>query len=380
MAQIGRRQEYIRASNIKAVMRTIRNGGKTFAELEEITGLSNAAVFKIVSAMTESGMVLRTQLPSNTAGRRAEIITPNPAYGYFAVIMAHSDVLTVTVHDYVGDELYKKEYETGYVVKREVIDSAVSDLKIFKAEINHAVFVYAGKYNCKTDEFVFAEKFKEFYGEKFATYLQGKLGAPVVMQNDMPAAMQAALEKTATPDDFIFLYIDEGVGGGFVFNRKVFSGEHGMAGEFGFFGMNPIEATDFFPNEKSKIFSTELSLKSMADEYARVSENEEAPYDVAKEKFITDCMYGEETALKVLNESVAVLGRVLWSLTELLDVSHVIFDGEIVRLGNLVRKKLDEMFSLSPTSSKIDVNFIADSDAVYKGAVATGLKAFENFI
>ena len=40
MAQIGRRQEYIRASNIKAVMRTIRNGGKTFAELEEITGLS----------------------------------------------------------------------------------------------------------------------------------------------------------------------------------------------------------------------------------------------------------------------------------------------------------------------------------------------------
>ena len=92
MAQIGRRQEYIRASNIKVIMRTIRNGGKTFAELEEITGLSNAAVFKIVSAMTESGMVLRTQLPSTTAGRRAEIITPNPAYGYFAVILAHSDV------------------------------------------------------------------------------------------------------------------------------------------------------------------------------------------------------------------------------------------------------------------------------------------------
>ena len=35
MAKLGRRQEYIRSSNIKAVMRALRNGGKTFAELEE---------------------------------------------------------------------------------------------------------------------------------------------------------------------------------------------------------------------------------------------------------------------------------------------------------------------------------------------------------
>lgn len=380
MAQIGRRQEYIRASNIKAVMRTIRNGGKTFAELEEITGLSNAAVFKIVSAMTESGMVLRTQLPSTTAGRRAEMITPNPAYGYFAVVLAHSDVLTVTVNDYVGDRIYKKEYETGYVVKRDVIDSAINDLKKFRKKLNHVVFVFAGKYNSKKDEFVFAEKFREFYGERFAAYLESRLSVPVVMQNDMPAAMQSALEKTSTPDDFIFLYIDEGVGGGFVFNRKVFSGEHGMAGEFGFFGMNPIDATDFFPDEKSKIFSTELSLKAISDRYIKAAGEKELNYPDAKEQFIADCLSGKELAIKTLDESVAVLGRVLWSLTELLDVSNIIFDGEIVRLGALIKAKLDEMFLKSPTYSKIDVGFITDANAIYNGAVATGIKTFENYV
>lgn len=380
MAQIGRRQEYIRASNIKAVMRTIRNGGKTFAELEEITGLSNAAVFKIVSAMTESGMVLRTQLPSTTAGRRAEMITPNPAYGYFAVVLAHSDVLTVTVNDYVGERIYKKEYETGYVVKRDVIDSAINDLKKFRKKLNHVVFVFAGKYNSKKDEFVFAEKFREFYGERFAAYLESRLSVPVVMQNDMPAAMQSALEKTSTPDDFIFLYIDEGVGGGFVFNRKVFSGEHGMAGEFGFFGMNPIDATDFFPDEKSKIFSTELSLKAISDRYIKAAGEKELNYPDAKERFIVDCLSGKELAIKTLDESVAVLGRVLWSLTELLDVSNIIFDGEIVRLGALIKAKLDEMFLKSPTYSKIDVGFITDANAIYNGAVATGIKTFENYV
>lgn len=380
MAQIGRRQEYIRASNIKAVMRTIRNGGKTFAELEEITGLSNAAVFKIVSAMTESGMVLRTQLPSTTAGRRAEMITPNPAYGYFAVVLAHSDVLTVTVNDYVGERIYKKEYETGYVVKRDVIDSAINDLKKFRKKLNHVVFVFAGKYNSKKDEFVFAEKFREFYGERFAAYLESRLSVPVVMQNDMPAAMQSALEKTSTPDDFIFLYIDEGVGGGFVFNRKVFSGEHGMAGEFGFFGMNPIDATDFFPDEKSKIFSTELSLKAISDRYIKAAGEKELNYPDVKERFIADCLSGKELAIKTLDESVAVLGRVLWSLTELLDVSNIIFDGEIVRLGALIKAKLDEMFLKSPTYSKIDVGFITDANAIYNGAVATGIKTFENYV
>jgi len=380
MAQLGRRQEYIRTSNIKAVMRTIRNGGKTFAELEEITGLSNAAVFKIVSAMTESGMVLRTQLPSTTAGRRAEIITPNPSYGYFAVLLAHSDVLTVTVNNYIGEELYKKEYETGYVVKRSVLEAALNDLKKFKKKLNHAVFVFAGKYDCKTDKFAFAEKFKEFYGENFAAYLQSELKVPIVMQNDMPAAMQSVLEKAYMPDDFIFLYIDEGIGGGFVFNRKVFSGEHGMAGEFGFFGMNPLDATDFFPNENSKIFSTVLSLKSMADGYMQVLGKSDVPYAKAKEILIADCLKGDETAVKTLTDYVAILGRVLWSLTELLDVSHIVFEGEIVRLEKLVRKKLGEMFSLSPTYSKIDVNFITDVNAIYNGAVATGIKAFENFI
>ena len=311
MAQIGRRQEYIRASNIKAVMRTIRNGGKTFAELEEITGLSNAAVFKIVSAMTESGMVLRTQLPSTTAGRRAEMITPNPAYGYFAVVLAHSDVLTVTVNDYVGERIYKKEYETGYVVKRDVIDSAINDLKKFRKKLNHVVFVFAGKYNSKKDEFVFAEKFREFYGERFAAYLESRLSVPVVMQNDMPAAMQSALEKTYTPDDFIFLYIDGGVGGGFVFNRKVFSGEHGMAGEFGFFGRNPIDATDFFPNDKSKIFSTVLSLKSITEKYCEVIGKEYSFYPTEKEEFIAKCLKGDKSAVDVLGSSVAILGRLL---------------------------------------------------------------------
>ena len=363
MAQIGRRQEYIRASNIKVIMRTIRNGGKTFAELEEITGLSNAAVFKIVSAMTESGMVLRTQLPSTTAGRRAEIITPNPAYGYFAVILAHSDVLTVTVNDYIGESIYKKEYETGYVVKRDVIDSVINDLKKFRKKLNHVVFVFAGKYNSKKDEFVFAEKFREFYGERFAAYLESRLGIPVVMQNDMPAAMQSVLEKTSTPDDFIFLYIDEGVGGGFVFNRKVFSGEHGMAGEFGFFGMNPIDATDFFPDAKSQIFSTELSMKVISDRYIKATGERELNYADAKERFIADCLRGNELAIKILDESVAVMGRILWSLTELLDVSNIIFDGEIVRISGPVKAKLDEMFLKSPTYSKIDVNFITDANA-----------------
>lgn len=377
MAKLGRRQEYIRSSNIKAVMRALRNGGKTFAELEEIMGLSNAAIFKIISAMTETGMVVRTQLPSSTAGRRAEIITPNPSYGYFAVILAYGDILTVTVNNYVGEELYRKEYETGYVVKREILEQAIFDVKTFNKPLHHAVFVFAGKYDCKTDRFSFAGKFSEFYGENFAGFLEGKLGVPVCMTNDMSAAMYAELENPAVPDNFIFIYIDEGVGGGFVFNKKIFSGERGMAGEFAFFGMNPIDATDFFPNENSKIFSTVLSLKSITDRYLCAIGENDIPYAEIKEKFISDCIDGKEVALKTLNDSIAVLGRFLWSVTELLDVSHIIFDGEIIRLKTLVEKKLDEMFSKSPTHSQIDVKFVGKDNNIYKGAIAEGFIEFE---
>lgn len=358
-------------------MKAIRSGGKTFAELEEIMGLSNAAIFKIVSSMTESGMVVRTQLPSSTAGRRAEIITPNPSYGYFAVIQAHSDVLTVTVNNFLGEELYKSERETGYVVKRGVIESAVADIKKFKKKIHHAVFVFAGKYDCKIDKFVYAGKFSEYYGENFAGYLSARLGAPVIMVNDMTAAISAELLKPATPDSFMYLYIHEGIGGGIAHSGKIFSGERGMAGEFGFFGMNPIDATDFFPNEKSKIFSTVLSLKSITEKYCETLGLKYTTYAEEKEKFIAACLSGDKTAAEVLDNSVAVLGRFLWSLTELLDISHIIFGGEIVRLNGLVGKKLDEMFSKSPTYSKIDVKFVTETNEIYSGAIAEGLNAFE---
>ncbi len=360
-------------------MKAIRSGGKTFAELEEIMGLSNAAIFKIVSAMTESGMVIRTQLPSSTAGRKAEIITPNPAYGYFAVILAHSDVLTVTVNDFVGGEYYKKEYETGYVVKREVIETAMADVKKCKKKIHHVVFVFAGKYDCKIDKFVYAGKFAEFYGEKFAEYVKNKIGAPVLMVNDMSAAISSELLKPATPDSFMYLYIDEGVGGGIALDRKIFSGERGMAGEFGFFGMNPIDATDFFPNDKSKIFSTVLSLKSITEKYCEVIGKEYSFYPTEKEEFIAKCLKGDKTAVDVLGSSVAILGRFLWSLTELLDISHILFGGEIVRLDKLVGENLNEMFSKSPTSSQIDVKFVTESNEIYSGAIAEGLNAFEKF-
>lgn len=358
-------------------MKAIRSGGKTFAELEKIMGLSNAAIFKIVSAMTESGMVVRTQLPSSTAGRKAEIITPNPAYGYFAVIQAHSDVLTATVNDFVGEELYKREYETGYVVERGVIESAIKDVKKFKKKIHHVVFVFAGKYDCKIDKFVFAGKFAEFYGENFAEYLKNKIGAPVIMVNDMTAAISSELLKPSAPDSFMYLYIDEGIGGGIALDRKIFSGERGMAGEFGFFGMNPIDATDFFPNEKSKIFSTVLSLKSITEKYCEVLGLKYTSYAEEKEKFIAACLSGEPAATKVLDDSVAVLGRFLWSLTELLDISHILFGGEIVRLEKLVGKKLGEMFAKSPTYSQIDARFVTDGDEICSGAIAEGLNAFE---
>ena len=98
-----------------------------------------------------------------------------------------------------------------------------------------------------------------------------------------------------------------------------------------------------------------------------------------EEKFIAACLKGEKSAVDVLGSSVAILGRFLWSLTELLDISHILFGGEIVRLDKLVGENLNEMFSKSPTSSQIDVKFVTEENEIYSGAIAEGLNAFEKF-
>ena len=122
-----------------------------------------------------------------------------------------------------------------------------------------------------------------------------------------------------------------------------------------------------------------LSLKSITEKYCEVIGKEYSSYPTEKEEFIAKCLKGDKAAVDVLGSSVAILGRFLWSLTELLDISHILFGGEIVRLDKLVGENLNEMFSKSPTSSQIDVKFVTEANEIYSGAIAEGLNAFEKF-
>lgn len=378
MKKPGKRQEYIRLLNMKAIIHALRLGGKTFIELEEIMGLSNAAIFKIVSSMSDLGVIKRSQLPSTTSGRKAEIITINPSYGYFAVILARTDVIRVTINNFVGDILYKKEYYTGYVIQQSVIYEVAEELKKNEIPLNHVIFTYSGKYDNKNERFIFAGKFINFYNINFPEMLSEKIGAPVIMKPDMTTVMQAELGKAQTPESFIFLYIDEGVGGGIVLNKKIFTGERGMAGEVSLFGLNPITADDFFPNKKSKIFSTELSFKSLSEKYCAANGKVYDNYETQKEELIAACYRKDKIAVKCLKEYVGVLGRFCWSLTELLDISHIIITGEFARLKESALAEFNKMFSSSPTKSNISVKFVEKSDRVYDGSVVIGLAAFED--
>lgn len=378
MEQLGKKQSAVRQANVQSIIGLLRKGGKTFLQLEKDMGLSNAAIYKIIKFMENEKLIVRNRLPSVTSGRKAELIELNANYNYFGIIKADNDYLVTCICDFMGKEKYRKEIRTGYLLKKEVLETELEDLKLKEYKLNHLLFIYTGKYDKKKDKFVFAEKFSQFYEARFRSYLESKLQIPVEMKNDMSVAVLPELNRIGGLKDFIYLNISEGVGGAVVSDGHVFEGEHGMAGEFGWFGLNPLNATSFFPNQNSFIFNEVLSFKAMVKDYCKKISSEETDYREQKDRFVRASQNRDQNAIDVIKRVSGIFSRISWSIMQLLDITNIILEGDIILIKDIFEEEIKKQMTKDPTHSGINIIFngICNS-SVMQGAIIEGLSLFD---
>lgn len=174
--------------------------------------------------------------------------------------------------------------------------------------------------------------------------LTEKFGLPVYLENDVNACAWA--EKVygccREVDDYLWVTVSNGVGGGLVLGGKVYGGAFGASGEIGHV------VVDYSPEARQCPCGHRGCLEAMgagpgiAWRYAKAVGEQENPADAAKISQLA--REGDPIALKVMEDTGRYVGRAMGAAAGLLNLPRYVLGGGVMESWDLILPFVEASF------------------------------------
>jgi predicted NBD/HSP70 family sugar kinase len=193
--------------------------------------------------------------------------------------------------------------------------------------------------------------------------LKSRLDLPVFVENDANGAALAELSfgRRVGQTDLCVLRLDVGVGAGMIFDRKLFRGSDGLAGEIGHLALNP---TKLGQAEGWGFLETQLGRDGLLASYRRVG-------GAAKnlETFLRDLRKENPLAQKTVRAWGEWLTLAIRNLADLFNPQLVVLSGSLAELFPFVEEHVKTRLRQRcfPTVEKLEIevsSFGKDSSAL----------------
>lgn len=209
--------------------------------------------------------------------------------------------------------------------------------------------------------------------------ISNELDLPVVLLNDANAATLGEMWKGAAQNknDFVFITLGTGVGGGIVVDGKVINGVHSAGGEIGHI---PVESDEQRVCGCGNIncLETFASANGLIKTINKIFEEN----NIKKNGYTTvdlfeDLKKGDKYAQKALDLTVKRLGQAIAGIINTLDVEGVVIGGGLSNAGgallNPLKEQVDENvfpqirdnYTLKKASLGNDAGILGDAYAVF---------------
>lgn len=220
----------------------------------------------------------------------------------------------------------------------------------------------------------------------------------IVLENDAHCAAMGELYYGAGKqfDSMVFMTVSTGVGGGVIFNRKLWPGHHGIAGEVGHMALNlprdgEVECAcgrkgclEAYASGVSMARRATRKLKEasvLRDNYGRkVLELSERNSGKITSIILSEAAQaGDNFAIDMIKENAYYIGIACANLITILDPDAIVIGGGVSKIGDL-------LFNEIRTTAKAHVSMLrgvdtpivpatTGTDAGLFGALAVGLSA-----
>lgn len=218
----------------------LREGPLTRSELEAAIGLSKPATAQLLTRLEQEDVVGKAGLRSGGRGPRAQRWAVNGALGYVAAVDLTPSVADFVVADIAGAVL--AEYQLPLPVHRgadvvgtfgEALSHVARAAGLSLPELANVVIGAQGAFDPRTGLLSSAPHIPGWLGFDVPARLSEELGIEVTIENDVNlVAVQEMSEGRAVGlDDFVLVWLSEGVGGAVVIGRRLLRGTTGGGGE-----------------------------------------------------------------------------------------------------------------------------------------------------
>jgi predicted NBD/HSP70 family sugar kinase len=221
----------------------LEHGPLSRTRLGELTGLSKPTASQLLSRLEAAGLVVASGSSRGGPGPRAQLYAVNPRAGHVAALDVTPTRIVAAVADITGRIVGEHELRTPRRPGPDAVTNVLSALEgaataagLDTADLLHVAIGTPGAFDPRTRRLRYARHLPGWHDPDLLDRLAEAVAVPVHVENDVNLAAVAELGsgRARGVDDFVLLWVDEGLGAAIVIGGRLYGGVTGGAGEIGF--------------------------------------------------------------------------------------------------------------------------------------------------
>jgi predicted NBD/HSP70 family sugar kinase len=337
----------MRAINRQIVLNYVRDRGPiSRAEIARCTKLQRSTISEIVDSLLEEGLIEEVGAGQSTGGRCPTLLALRTTGAAAIGIDIAPTRTTVATSDLAGGLLESEEFETDHDFERTIARAVSAAHRLTErggGRIEGIGVSLPGLVDSSKGRLLYVPYFN-WRDLDIGARIAEATGLKVTIDNDANAAALAELwfgrADVSEARDFIMVFIAEGVGAGIIFDRQVYRGEGGAAGEFGHMIIGdrapvPCSCGSY------DCWEAFASGRAAVARYAKLA-GAGAARAMSFAQLIDRALAGESAAREALGETARFLGIGISNLIVGFSPEVVIVGGAITRAWDLVSDLFSE--------------------------------------
>jgi len=327
------RPSLIRHINQARVLRLLKDRGKlSRAELARCLNLTRSTLTFVTGELIEAGLVRENGESSTpqTTGRPGTALKLNPDGAFFLGAEIAAEQIHLVLINLEGSIIYRETAKLQYRKPEPVCEQLVQMVEgvwsghLARSDRLRGVGVTVSALVNTQGVIRIAPTFG-WHRVDLRGVLKSRLSIPVLVDNDANGAALAELSfgKRVGQIDLCLLRLDVGVGAGMIFNRKVFRGSEGLAGEIGHLTLDPVKSAKA---EGKGAFETQLGRDGLLTSYRQLGGTGNF------EAFLRDLRKEQPLAQKTVRRWGEWLTLAIQNLADLFNPQLVVLAGPLSEL------------------------------------------------
>ena len=370
----------LRQISVRAAMEVLLKEGPTSrAALSKKTGLSKQTMSEVIRALEQNGWVRVSGRISGKVGRSAVAYEVAPDGGYAIGIDFGATTIRIALVSVTGDMVQEGEFAVGGKTGAALIEhlgacvsNFITDAVIPLDKLLLGAVATPGVIDTETGDLQMAPNMPETGGLKFVDYLSEAIGCPVVVENDVNAAVlgESWKGRSAGISDAAFIMLGTGVGLGMLIDGKLIKGARGAAGEISYL---PLGSDPYSTESLDRgALETAISAAGLMSRYRAAGGQQQTVIDLFRE-----AEAGHTAARETIAQTARLAAMLVLSVDAMIDPQAIFLGGNVGRHPLLFGMIEDELPRLTRRKITLEVSALG-ARATVVGAAAIALNRMHN--